>query len=100
MAWQLSAIQEYGKEGYEDFYRNTFGALSTLLIILTSVILLILKPLVGVFVAKAFFESWKYVPLLLVGAIFQAFSSFFGTNYTASKKQGELLLLSVVGCCC
>lgn len=97
MAWQLSAIQEYGKEGYGDFYRNTFGALSTLLIILTSVILLILKPLVGVFVAKAFFESWKYVPLLLVGAIFQSFSSFFGTNYTASKKTRGAFTTSVVG---
>ena len=91
MAWQLSAMQEYGKEGYEDFYKNIFGVLSSLLFLVTGLILLILKPLMSVFVADAFYESWKYVPMLLLGTVFQAFSSFFGTNYTASKRQRVLL---------
>ncbi|PNR93168.1 lipopolysaccharide biosynthesis protein, partial [Petrotoga sp. 9PWA.NaAc.5.4] len=97
MAWQLSAIQEYGKEGYENFYKNIFGVLSSLLFLVTSLILLILKPLMSVFVADAFYESWKYVPMLLVGTVFQAFSSFFGTNYTASKKTKGAFTTSVVG---
>jgi len=97
MAWQLSAMQEYGKEGYEDFYKNIFGVLSSLLFLVTGLILLILKPLMSVFVADAFYESWKYVPMLLLGTVFQAFSSFFGTNYTASKKTKGAFTTSVVG---
>ena len=97
MAWQLSAMQEYGKEGYEDFYKNIFCVLSSFLLLITAVILLILKPLMSVFVADAFYESWKYVPLLLVGTVFQAFSSFFGTNYTASKKTKGAFTTSVYG---
>lgn len=97
MAWQLSAMQEYGKKGYEDFYKNIFGVLSSLLFLVTGLILLILKPLMSVFVADAFYESWKYVPMLLVGTVFQAFSSFFGTNYTASKKTKGAFTTSVVG---
>ncbi|MFY9357013.1 MAG: oligosaccharide flippase family protein [Defluviitoga tunisiensis] len=97
MAWQLSAMQEYGKEGYEDFYKNIFGVLSSLLFLVTGLILLILKPLMSVFVADAFYESWKYVPMLLLGTVFQAFSSFFGTNYTASKKTKGAFTTTVVG---
>jgi len=97
MAWQLSAIQEYGKEGYENFYKNIFGALSALLFVIMGFILLILRPLISVFVSEAFHESWKYVPMLLVGTVFQAFSSFFGTNYTASKKTKGVFITSGVG---
>jgi len=97
MAWQLSAMQEYGKEGYDNFYKNIFGVLSSFLLLITAVVLLILKPLMSVFVADAFYESWKYVPLLLVGTVFQAFSSFFGTNYTASKKTKGAFTTSVYG---
>ncbi|RAO99455.1 hypothetical protein PW5551_03825 [Petrotoga sp. 9PW.55.5.1] len=97
MAWQLSAMQEYGKDGYDNFYKNIFGALSSFLLLITAIVLLILKPLMSVFVADAFYESWKYVPLLLVGTIFQAFSSFFGTNYTASKKTKGAFTTSVYG---
>jgi len=97
MAWQLSAMQEYGKKGYEDFYKNIFGVLASLLFVVTGLILLVLKPLMNVFVSEAFYEAWKYVPLLLVGTIFQAFSSFFGTNYTASKKTKGAFSTSVYG---
>lgn len=97
MAWQLSAMQEYGKEGYEDFYKNIFGVLSSLLFLVTGLILLILKPLMSVFVADAFYESWKYVPFLLVGTVFHAFSSFFGTNYTASKKTTGAFTSTTIG---
>lgn len=97
MAWQLSAMEEYGRDGYERFYRNVFGALSSLLLVSTSFVLVILKPLLMIFVAETFYESWKYVPLLLVGTVFQAFSSFFGTNYTASKKTKGAFSTSVVG---
>jgi len=96
-AWQLSAMQEYGKKGYEDFYKNIFGVLSSLLFVVTGLILLILKPLMSVFVSEAFYEAWMYVPLLLVGTMFQAFSSFFGTNYTASKKTKGAFSTSVYG---
>lgn len=97
MAWQLSAMQEYGKDGYEGFYKKVFGALSSLLLLATGFVLLILKPLLKVFVANTFYESWKYVPLLLIGTVFQAYSSFFGTNYTASKKTKGAFSTSVVG---
>ena len=86
MAWQLSAMQEYGKEGYDNFYKNIFGVLSSFLLLITAVVLLILKPLMSVFVADAFYESWKYVPLLLVGTVFQAFSSFFWNELHSIKE--------------
>lgn len=97
MAWQLSAMKEYGKTGYSQFYGNIFSVLSTFLFIIIAFILLMLKPFMNILVAEAFFESWKYVPFLLVGAIFHAFSSFFGTNYTASKKTIGAFTTTVVG---
>jgi len=97
MAWQLSAMQEYGKEGYEDFFKNIFGVLSSFLFLLAGLIILILKPLMSIFVSEAFYESRKYVPMLLIGTIFYAFSNFFCVNYTASKKTKGMFHTTAVG---
>jgi len=44
-----------------------------------------------------YFESWKYVPFLLLGAVFSSLASFYGVIYTASKKSSGAMVSTVIG---
>lgn len=95
-AWQLSAMEEYGKESYSIFFGRVFGVISSTMFLSSSLFFLIVKPFMDVFVGKAFAESWKYVPFLFLGAVYNTFASFYGVNYTASKKTIGAFSTSVV----
>lgn len=96
-AWQLTAIEENEDDGKEKFYSVIFYWLSTVMMISTSLILLILKPILIDLVSVSYSESWKAVPFLLVGLIFSSYSSFFGTFYIAEKKTSGVMKTSLVG---
>lgn len=85
-AWQLSSMEEYGKENYAEFFRKIFNVTASAMFLGSSVLFLIIKPFMGMYVGQAYVESWKYVPFLFLGAVFQTFSFFFGVNYGNSKK--------------
>jgi len=85
-AWQLSAMEEFGKEGYSQFFKNTFRTFSSLMFLLASALLLIIKPFMQFYVGESFRESWKYTPMLILASVYHSFASFYGVNYTASKK--------------
>ncbi|TWT07043.1 oligosaccharide flippase family protein [Planococcus sp. CPCC 101016] len=96
-AWQMSAIEEADSKEKSLFYTTVFNVFSLTMLIMTSLILLFLKLLMGLIVSDAFFEAWRYVPFLLLGVVFSSFSGFLGTNYIASKKTAGVLKTSIIG---
>lgn len=96
-AWQLSAIDEYDSKDKSKFYSKIYNYYFVLLIFGTSIILLILKFLVSKFLSPEYFESWKYVPFLLLGVVYSSLSGFLGTNYVASKETKGAFRTSVIG---
>ena len=44
-----------------------------------------------IYVSEAFFDAWRYIPLLLLGAVFSAISAFAGSLLGAMKKTGSLM---------
>ena len=85
-AWQLSSFEEYESETKDEFYTKTFNIYSVVLFIAGSAILVILKPLLSILLEDSFYVSWQIAPLLIFAAIYQSFSQFLGTNYTAAKE--------------
>jgi O-antigen/teichoic acid export membrane protein len=96
-AWQLSAIEEYDDEGKSNFYSETFSYFSMILFLGTSGIILVLKFITSTLVSNEFYQSWEFVPFLLIGIIFSSFSGFLGTNYIAAKQTGGVFRTSVIG---
>lgn len=95
-AWQLSAMEEYGKEHYSEFFSRVFGVISTVMFLGSSALFLIIKPFMTVYVGQAYLDSWKYVPFLFLGAVFNTFASFYGVNYTASKRTAGAFSTSMI----
>ena len=96
-AWVLSAIKEYEREEKTNLYDDVFEKFSSLFMCWAAVIICICKPLVSLIVSQTFFDSWVYVPLLLCGAVFNGFGTFFSALYTSAKKNVSVMLTTLSG---
>ncbi len=96
-AWQLSAIEEGESKDKSEFYTNVFKSFSTIMLMGTSAILIIVKPVVEIMLSGEFGESWRYVSFLLLAVVFSSFSTFLGTNYIAMKKTKGVFKTTVIG---
>ncbi|MBE6133386.1 MAG: hypothetical protein E7178_01825 [Erysipelotrichaceae bacterium] len=95
-AWIISTYVEYSKKDTH-FYETVFDFYSFLLNVGIAVLLLILKPFMSIYVGANFFESWQFVPLLLLAAIFQSYTSFFGAIIQSANKNNKLMIVTIVG---
>lgn len=96
-AWQLSAFEEYEKSKDSKFYSRIFDLYFSVLLISTSFIIVVLKPLFATVFAESYFESWQPVPFLVLGTVFSAASGYLGVAYTASNKTRGVFQTSVYG---
>lgn len=96
-AWQMSAIEEANDDNKNKFFTTVFDVFSTSMIIASSILLVILKPLISTVISQEYFISWEYVPFLLLGVVFSSFSGFLGTNYIANKNTKGVFKTSVIG---
>lgn len=85
-AWQLSAMEEYNNQNYKKYFENIFLVFSSIMFIASSLLFIFIKPFMVVYVNPLYSDSWRYVPFLFLGAVFNSFAGFYGVNYTASKK--------------
>lgn len=96
-AWQLSAIEEYESENKSLFYSTVFFSLSSVMFLGTSVIIILVKVLFANILSIEYYNAWKVVPFLVLGAVFSCFSGFLGTNYIAAKETKGVFKTSVYG---
>lgn len=90
-AWGLSSIREYDSSNDSQFYAKIFNAFIIVLFAMCICIISVIKVFMRFYVSAEFFESWKYVPPLLIAAIFSAVSGFFGSLLGAMKKSQNLM---------
>lgn len=96
-AWQVSAIEELDRKNKDAYYSKVFNNLVSMLIIVISIILLVLKIIIALFISEEFSSVWKYVPALLISMFFSNLSMFIGTNYLVVKKTVGILKTSIYG---
>lgn len=96
-AWQLSAFEEYTSKKSKEFFSNVFQFYYEFLFIGCSMIFIVLRTVIPKIIGNSFEKSWIIMPLLLVAVVYQSFSSFIGTNYTASMKTRGVFISSVIG---
>jgi O-antigen/teichoic acid export membrane protein len=97
IAWQASVLEEFGKEGYKQFYRKVFLVMSGflgLVMILTSVFR---TDIVNLIADKKFIQSAELIPLLAASAFFASLSGLVGANFSAVKQSKYYFYSSVWG---
>lgn len=96
-AWSYSAIHENDSSDKDEFSNKMYNKLFSFLIIVTSALIFIMKPFTRIYVQKAYYESWKYTPYLLIGFFFMALGSFLSTSYTVNKDSRGFLISGTFG---
>ncbi|MPQ38231.1 oligosaccharide flippase family protein [Lactobacillus plantarum] len=96
-AWQISAFEEYSSKKSRDFFSNVFRFYYELLFLGCSLIFIVLRTIIPNIIGTNFQQSWMIMPILLVSVVYQSFSSFIGTNYTASMKTKGVFISSIIG---
>ena len=96
-AWNISVFEEYGKKGYEEFYKKTFRVLFLLLTIVSCIVIISSYYIIKVFTAPEFIEAWKYMIILVAGSFYYCICSFLGTNFGVVKKSKYFFYSSIYG---
>jgi O-antigen/teichoic acid export membrane protein len=97
MSWQISVLEEFGKEGYGIFYNKMFRLIVTGMVFFFFIISIGNQLIIRFFTTEEFYESGKYVPILTLGVIFQSTAAFASANFLASRKSKYFFYSIVLG---
>lgn len=104
MSWQESAITEYisdnkqhlGNEQME-YYSSVFTQYYRFLFPIAILAISVTKPYIQIFMSLSYADSWRYTGFLYLGAVFSAFSSFYGIAYQLARNTRGAMITSTIG---
>jgi len=96
-AWQISSIEQFTKKNRVKFYSKVFNYLSIVILFGVIVFSFIIKDMTIIMLGKEFKDAWIYIPFLIMGSVFNIFSSFYGVFFLASKKTIGAFRTSIYG---
>lgn len=96
-AWLLSAVDDFGTEESCKFYSDVYNKYISLSIMIISALVFWDTPISLVLFDEAYFDAWKYQPILLIGVALHALSGFLGSLYTSAKKTRMLFVSTMFG---
>ncbi len=97
-AWQFSAVAESSDEiGCKHFYSEVFRGFLSVIFIGTAGLIFLSRLLADLLLNAAYFEAWRYMPVLLCAAAMEALVSFLATIYMVRKKSMHSFLTALIG---
>lgn len=94
-AWSLSSIQEYDRKGENEYYNKVFEIYSFICFFGSFLLISASKWFMHIYVGNDFFESAKYVPLLIVATFFSALTAFYSRLFSVVKKNKVVMATTV-----
>lgn len=85
-SWQISVLDEFGKEDYKVFYNRIFRIVFILLSFVFVIVTVVSKWLVAFLTSPDYFGAWVYIPLLTFGVLFSNVGGLVGSNFSASRE--------------
>lgn len=95
-AWTLSAVKEFdNKKG--DFYSNTYKAYNLVLAFACSILIIFDQLIAKLIYSNDFYIAWKYVPFLLISAMFAALNAFLDSIFAANMDSKQVAKATITG---
>lgn len=99
-AWQMSTIENKDDKDLSGFYKQVYGAYSSLLFIAAAGLIMIIKPFTYILVdndpQKNYVFGFHYAPILIIAMIFQCLCQFLSSIYNVRKKSVNSMVTSFV----
>lgn len=98
-AWMYSASKMFNEDSEDKsyFYSIVFKYYSIFLNISCSFVIFTIPILSKILLRQEFYNSWKFIPLLLISAWLGAYSVFFGGLYAASMNNKVVMKSTMLG---
>lgn len=96
-AWQLSAVDEYDGRKKARFFSNVFRVYSGGVFVVASALIVFCQIFTKILVAPSYYESWNYVPILIIATTYSCIVNFLASVYMAEKKSLMALLTALSG---
>jgi O-antigen/teichoic acid export membrane protein len=97
VSWQISVVEEFGKEGYDRFFNIIFHLTITGLFLVFFIIIFSSKLIINIFTTPDFYEAFKYVGILTLGAVLSSVSTLVGSNFLATRESKYFFYSSIWG---
>ncbi|MDY4669396.1 oligosaccharide flippase family protein [Peptostreptococcus porci] len=96
-AWSYSAIREEGAKDEAEYNNSIFRKLTGIVTLIGIGLILFSKPFLRFYVAKEYYDAWKYIPFLTVGFVYLTLATFVATSYTVHKDSFGYLFSGMFG---
>jgi O-antigen/teichoic acid export membrane protein len=96
-AWQFSVVKDADESEREGFFSTVYKNYMGIIFMGAAVIIGGSKILTRLLLADSYYESWQFVPVLVIATTFSALVSFFGSVYFLEKKSVMSMLTSMAG---
>ncbi len=96
-AWQISILNEKSALARQKFFSRVFAMYQSVAFVAASGLIVFAKVITKILVAPDYYESWRYIPVLIIATCFSCFVTFFGTIYVVEKKSVATLVTTILG---
>ena len=96
-AWQMSVLSEKSRLERQKFFTNVFSMYQSIIFVGASALILGSKLVTRIMAADAFYDSWQYIPTLVMATAMSCFVTFLGTIYVVEKKSKSSLVTTIIG---
>ncbi len=96
-AWQLSAVDEYDNDDREGFFTNVFRVYSGGVFTVSAALIVACQLLTKILVAPSYYDSWQYVPILIMATTISCHVNFLASVYMAEKKNIMAMVTALSG---
>lgn len=96
-AWQLSVLSEKSRLERQQFFSRVFSMYQSVMFLSASGLIVFAKVITKILVAEAFYESWRYIPVLIIATVFSCLVTFLGSIYVVEKRSKSTLWTTVLG---
>lgn len=95
-AFQISALEEYGKSTYTNFYNNVFRVLLFTQICLTFGFELFGRLIFELLIDEKFYDAIQYLPIFCLGVVLSNIAAYVGVTFTVIKKTKYFLYSAMI----
>ncbi len=96
LSWTENIIKEFESDDIDEYYSKGFQLFSKFTFCSAACLLPVIKIYNMTTITGQFAGAWRYVPILIVGTIFNSLAAFLGTVYTASMKTRDAFTTTVI----
>ncbi len=96
-AWQMSVLSEKSRLERQKFFTNVFAMYQSIIFVGASALIVGAKLVTRIMADATFYDSWQYIPTLVMATAMSCFVTFLGTIYVVEKKSKSSLVTTIIG---